>query len=416
MSIDRQWLEAALTAARPQAMSALLRYFRDLDLAEEAYQSACLRALRAWPEKGPPRDPVAWLILVGRNAGIDGTRRQAREVGLPDEIAPDPVEDVEESLADSLDRSEFPDDLLRLLFICCHRDLPPTQQIALALRIVSGLSVAQIARAFLVSDAAMEQRITRAKRVVARAGAAFETPSPVARTERLSTVAAMIYLLFNEGYTATEHADAKVPLCEEAIRLSRLLMSMFPDEPELMGLTALLLLQHARRAARFDASGEIVLLERQDRRLWDRATIKEGLVFVARAFRRHRPGRYQIEAAIAALHDRAPHFDDTDWPQIARLYEALELYAPSPVVTLNRAAALSRAEGPEAALALIRPLEPALSSYFYFHGLKGHLLQRLGDRAEALEAFNRAIGLAGTAAEAAQIRLYLDELGPPGAA
>ena len=411
MTIDRQWMDAALSGARPKAVSALLRYFRDLDAAEEAFQNACLKALRSWPEKGPPRDPVAWLVLVGRNAGIDGARAAARHVVLPEEIAPPVDEDIESQLADRLDTADYADDLLRLLFICCHRELPPTQQIALALRVVSGLSVGQIARAFLVGEAAMEQRITRAKRAIAKAEIPFETPSPTARAERLATVAAMIYLLFNEGYTAGPQAAAKMPLCEEAIRLARLLLAMFPDEPEIIGLTALMLLQHARRASRFDADGAIVLLERQDRGLWDRGMIEEGLVLVARAFRLHRPGRYQIEAAIAALHGRAPRFGDTDWKQIGQLYEALERFAPSPVVALNRAAALSMAEGPGIALERLLPLEPALGAYFYFHGLKGHLLQRLGRYGEARDAFNRAVALANTAAEASQIRLYLDELG-----
>ncbi|WP_129793833.1 RNA polymerase sigma factor [Sphingosinicella sp. CPCC 101087] len=410
MTIDSRSIDAALSGARPQAVAALLRQFRDLDTAEEAFQNACLKALRAWPEKGLPRDPIAWLIFVGRNSGIDGMRRRSREDALPDEIAAPDAWDTENALADRIDETDYADDLLRLLFICCHRDLQPTQQIALALRIVSGLTVAQIARAFLVSESAMEQRITRAKRVVARADVPFEAPAPIARAERLASVAAMIYLIFNEGYTASEDVAAREPLCEEGIRLARLLLAMFPDEPELIGLTALMLLQHARRGARFDAQGAVVLLERQDRSRWDKDMIAEGLVLVARAFRQRQPGRYQIEAAIAALHSRAARFEDTDWAQIAKLYEALEHHAPSPIVALNQAAALSMVEGPERALHRLGPLEPALSSYFYYHGLKGHLLQRLGRDGEAREAFGRAVGLANTAAEAAQIRLYLDQL------
>ncbi|PSJ40919.1 RNA polymerase sigma factor [Allosphingosinicella deserti] len=412
MTIDPRSLDTILSGARPRALAALLRYFRDLDAAEEAFQNACLRALRSWPDTGLPRDPTAWLILVGRNSGIDAARRASRFGALPDEIAISDTADVEEELAEQLDGAAYADDLLRLLFICCHRDLPPAQQIALALRIVSGLSVRQIARAFLVGDAAMEQRITRAKRVIANADVAFEAPAPLARAERIASVAAMLYLLFNEGYTASEQVSAREPFCDEAIRLARLLQTMFPDEPELIGLAALMLLQHARRAARFDAEGAVVLLERQDRSRWDETMISEGLVLLARAFRLGRAGRYQIEAAIAALHSRAPSFDETDWPQIAALYEKLELYAPSPVVLLNRAAAVSMAQGPAPALDMMLPLERALSSYFYFHGLKGHLLQRLGRDDEARAAFNLAIGLANTAAEAAQIRLYLDALTP----
>src|SRR6201996_8601592 len=253
---DLAWIHGALTAARPQAVGALLRYFRDMDQAEEAYQDACLRALKTWPEKGPPRDPAAWLILVGRNAALDGVRKQARNTALPPDEAISDLEDVETPLAERLDGSQYRDDVLRLLFICCHPDLPATQQIALALRIVSGLSVAQIARAFLVSEAAMEQRITRAKARVAEANVPFETPGAVERSERLQAVAAMIYLIFNEGYSAGgDTAAIRKPLSEEAIRLARLLLRLFQSEPEIMGLTALLLLQHARSEARFDTNG-----------------------------------------------------------------------------------------------------------------------------------------------------------------
>ncbi|MET0294370.1 MAG: sigma-70 family RNA polymerase sigma factor, partial [Phenylobacterium sp.] len=264
------WIDAALSSARPQAVGALLRYFRDLDTAEEAYQDACLRALKAWPKNGPPRDPAAWLIMVGRNAGIDGVRRSARTQALPAEDLISDLSDAEAEAAERLDASDYRDDVLRLMFICCHPDLPATQQIALALRIVAGLSVRQIARAFLVGDAAMEQRITRAKARIARGEAGFETPGAVERSERLGAVAAMVYLVFNEGYSASfDTAAAKAPLCEEAIRLARLLLRLFRAEPEIMGLTALLLLQHSRAGARFDAHGQVVLLDDQDRTRWD---------------------------------------------------------------------------------------------------------------------------------------------------
>src|SRR5690242_13859166 len=307
---DLAWINAAITAARPQAVGALLRYFRDMDRAEEAFQDACLRALKNWPEKGPPRDPTAWLILVGRNAALDGVRKASRTTELPpDEVISD-LEDAESALAERLDGSHYRDDVLRLLFICCHPELPPTQQIALALRIVSGLSVAQIARAFLVSEAAMEQRITRAKARVADADLPFETPGAVERSERLAAVAAMVYLVFNEGYSAAD-GSARAHLCEEAIRLARLLLRLFQTEPEIMGLNALMLLQHARAAARLDAQGEIVLLEDQDRGLWDGKLITEGLALIDKAMRHRRPGAYQIQAAIAALHARAARPEDT---------------------------------------------------------------------------------------------------------
>src|SRR3954451_17532647 len=257
---DTAWIDAALTSARPQAVGALLRYFRNLDTAEEAFQNACLRALKSWPQNGPPRDPAAWLIMVGRNVAIDEVRRSRKQQPLPDDEAISDIDDAEEAVAERLDGSHYRDDILRLLFICCHPDLPATQQIALALRIVSGLSVAQIARAYLVSEAAMEQRITRAKARIAAADIPFETPGAIQRSERLAAVAAMIYLLFNEGYTTNvaEHG-AHAPLCAEAIRLARLLLRLFPSEPEIMGFTALLQLQHARAPARFDADGAVVL-------------------------------------------------------------------------------------------------------------------------------------------------------------
>jgi RNA polymerase sigma-70 factor (ECF subfamily) len=408
---DLAWIEAALTAARPQALGALLRYFRDLDRAEEAFQEACLRALRHWPINGPPRDPAAWLILVGRNAALDEVRRRSSEQPLPPEELISDLEDTEAAIAERLDSSHYRDDVLRLLFVCCHPELPATQQIALALRVVSGLSAKEIARAFLVSESAMEQRITRAKRRVAAARIPFESPGAVERSERLGAVAAMIYLLFNEGYAASGgDAHIRVPLCEEAIRLARLLLRLFPAEPEIMGLTALLLLQHARAAARLDAEGNIVLLEDQDRRLWERAMIAEGLVLVEKALRHRRPGAYQAQAAIAAVHARAARAEDTDWAEIDRLYEVLEKVQPSPVVTLNRAVAVAKVRGPEAALAMIEPLAERLSGYFHFFGVKGALLQELGRTQEARVAFDRAIALANTAAEAAHIRMHLDRL------
>jgi len=406
---DPAWIEAALTAARPQAMGALLRYFRDLDLAEEAYQDACLRALRTWPQKGPPRDPTAWLIFVGRNAAIDAVRKRSRTQALPAEDQISDLDDVEDGVVERLDGADYRDDVLRLMFICCHPDLPATQQIALALRIVSGLSVKQIARAFLVSEAAMEQRITRAKARIAGGDAPFETPGAVERAERLHAVAAMIYLVFNEGYSAGQQED-RARLSDEAIRLARLLLRLFQTEPEIMGLTALMLLQHARSAARFSPDGAVILLEDQDRALWDGKLIAEGLALIDKALRHARPGPYQVQAAIAALHARAATPADTDWPQIERLYAALERLTPSPVVTLNRAVATFKATGAEDALALIEPLSGPLGGYFYFHGARGAFLESLGRLEEARAAFNQAIALANTPAEAAHIRAQLDSL------
>ena len=409
---DTAWIDAALTSARPQAVGALLRYFRNLDTAEEAFQNASLRALKSWPQNGPPRDPAAWLIMVGRNAAIDDIRRNRKQEPLPeDDQAISDTDDAEEQLAERLDGSHYRDDILRLLFICCHPDLPATQQIALALRIVSGLSVKQIARAFLVSEAAMEQRITRAKARVAEANVPFETPGAVERSERLASVASMIYLIFNEGYSASgDAAEIRAPLCEEAIRLARLLLRLFQSEPEIMGLTALLLLQHARAPARFDADGAVILLDDQDRTLWNQKMIAEGLALIDKAMRHRRSGPYQVQAAIAALHARAEKPEDTDWKQIDLLYGALEIMQPSPVVTLNRAVAVSKVRGAESALELIEPLAPRLSNYFHYFGVRGAFLMQLGRNDEARVAFDRAIALANTTAEAAHIRMHLDRL------
>ena len=409
---DTAWIDAALTSARPQAVGALVRYFRDLDIAEEAFQNACLRALKSWPQNGPPRDPAAWLIMVGRNAAIDEVRRNRKQGPLPEnDQAVSNLDDAEEELAERLDGSHYRDDILRLMFICCHPDLPPTQQIALALRIVSGLSVKQIARAFLVGEAAMEQRITRAKARVADADVPFETPGATERAERLTAVAAMIYLIFNEGYSASgDAAETRKPLCEEAIRLARLLLRLFQGEPEIMGLTALLLLQHARTEARFDGEGGLILLEDQDRSRWNQKMIAEGLALIDKAMRHRQSGPYQIQAAIAALHSRVEKAEDTDWRQIDLLYGALEIMQPSPVVTLNRAVAVSKVRGAQAALDMIEPLAPRLSNYFHFFGVRGAFLMQLDRNEEARVAFDRAIALANTSAEAAHIRMHLDRL------
>jgi RNA polymerase sigma-70 factor (ECF subfamily) len=408
--VDNAWIAAALMAARPQALSALLRYFRNLDAAEEAFQEASLRAIRTWPVKGPPRDTVAWLIFVGRNSGIDAVRKVRNNVALPPEETLSDLDDAEVDIAERLDTAHYRDDILRLLFVCCHPDLPANQQIALALRVVAGLPLRQIARAFLVSEVAMEQRITRAKARIAANSVPFDPPDAEGRLERLGVVAMMIYLVFNEGYSRGHSDPDAALLCDEAIRLGRLLQRLFPTEPEVMGLVALMLLNHARHRARVDAQGQIVLLEDQDRTLWDGPMLAEGRALVEKALRHQEPGTYQVQAAIAAQHARAKRAEDTDWGAIDRLYQTLEMLQPSPVVTLNRAVAVSKAYGPAAALALIAPLGDKLDGYFHYHGVRGGLLLQLGDCAGAREAFNRAIALAGSPAEAAHIRLHLDRL------
>ena len=405
------WIDVAVRGARPQAMGALLRHFRDLDLAEEAFQEACLRALKSWPKNGPPRDTVAWLVFVGRNAALDGVRRRRKERELPGEVALSDLSDAEGPLAEQIDDADYRDDLLRLLFMCCHPELPATQQIALALRIVCGLTVPEIARAFLVTDVAMEQRITRAKNRVAAEQIPFEAPGARERAERLAAVAAVLYLLFNEGYSATGgSAYVRAPLCDEAIRLARILLRLFPAEPEMLGLAALMLLQHSRSRARLDAQGAIVLLEDQDRGLWDRDRIAEGLALLDKALRHAAPGPYQVQEAIAALHARAARFEDTDWAEIEQLYAALERLQPSPVISLNRAVAVAKLRGPAAALAMLDSLAKDLPGYFYFFGVRGALLVDLGRPDDAHEAFDRALALAKSPAEAAHIRMQIDRL------
>jgi RNA polymerase sigma-70 factor (ECF subfamily) len=334
-------------------------------------------------------------------------RKRSRETELPAEEVLSDLDDVETSLAERLDNAQYCDDVLRLLFICCHPDLPTTQQLALALRVVSGLTVPEIARAFLVGEAAMEQRITRAKAKVAATATRFETPDPVERSQRIAAVMAMIYLVFNQGYSV-ESGAPRAALAPEAIRLGRLLLRLFPTEPEVMGLTALMLIQHARLRARFDAAGEAVLLEDQDRTLWDREQIAEGLALVDKAMRHCQTGPYQIQAAIAALHARAARPQDTDWSEIDQLYAALERMQPSPVITLNRSVAVAKLDGPASALAMIDPLSERLASYFHFHGARGAYLLQLGKVEEAHRAFDRAIALADSPAQAAHIRAHLD--------
>ncbi|HEV2272132.1 MAG TPA: RNA polymerase sigma factor [Steroidobacteraceae bacterium] len=407
---DPAHIDIAILGARPKAIAALLRYFRDLDTAEEAFQEACLRALQTWPRKGPPRDPTAWLIMVGRNAALDSKRRVRSSGPLPDA---DALTDARDDLTpERLDESQYGDDILRLLFVCGHPTLPATQQIALALRIVSGLTVEQIARAFLVSPAAMEQRITRAKRAIAQVGVEFDTPGAAERSTRLAAVSTMIYLIFNEGYGSTpDTAAARGVLADEAIRLGRLLLSLFPTDPEVFGLLALMLLQQSRAPARFDANGEIVLLEEQDRSRWNRTLIDEGRLLLERASVSQNPGPYQLQAAVAALHACATRPEDTLWNEIDSLYQVLEALQPSPVLTLNRAVAVWKLRGPAAALEMIDPLASELEAYFYWHGLRGALLKGLNRLDEARDALNRAIALANSVAEANLIRRELDSLG-----
>ncbi|MCX2724056.1 RNA polymerase sigma factor [Roseibium salinum] len=407
------WLSTHLRAARPRVLAALNRAFGDLDLAEDAFQEASLRALKAWRQDQVPNDPAAWLIIAGRNAGIDAIRRKSREkLSAPEDLEPafDGTH-PERELTVSLDQAVYRDDVLRLLFTCCHPVLRRDQQIALALKVVAGLSVDEIARAFLVQPKTMEQRITRAKKRLQAARLTYEEPDAAARAGRISAVANAIYLVFNEGYSAAQGPKLiRATLCEEAIRLARLAVRLFPEEPELRGLLALCLIQHSRHRARLTADGEAVTLEQQDRSLWDRTLIAEGNILLEAALRSARPGPLQIEAAIAATHTQAPSFEATDWNEIERLYRALELIRPSPVVALNRVVVLARLHGPAPALARLDAIAAPLERYANFHAVKGSFLADLGRMEEARRAFELAFDLAGTEAEREHVRAKLKEL------
>lgn len=411
--METAWLSTRLRAARPRVIAALNRYFGDVDLAEDAFQEAAFRASRTWSPGNLPRDTVAWLIIAGRNHGIDLIRKTRRE--SPQELSQlenyaDP-DTHEEDMVEAADHRAFRDDFLRLLFTCCHPILRRDQQIALSLKVVAGLSVEEIARAFLIKPKTMEQRITRAKKRISTASIPYSTPGAQERTERLNAVATSIYLLFNEGYSTTDgNAWIKTSLCEEAVRLARLLSRVFPEEPEIRGLLALCLLHHSRRKARVDISGRAITLDNQDRHLWDRTMIAEGRVLIEAALRRGRPGPLQIEAAIAATHALAPNEAATNWAEIERLYRALEIVRPTPVVTLNRAAALAHVAGPQWALDLIDPLSTALASYAPFHAMRGALLAELGNSTAARQALESAIDLTGSETERFHIQNRISEL------
>lgn len=395
-------------------MAALTRYFRDLDMAEDAYQEACLKALAKWPEQGLPDSPLSWLITVGRNYGLDLKRKTARLVQAYDPAPLYETELVDEthiSIEETLDQAAFRDDFVRLLFTCCHPILPTEHQIALALKIVIGLSVEEIAHAFLIKPKTMEQRITRAKKKIAAADISFDAPSPADRSQRLKTVSLSVYLLFNEGYAASggDH-HLRVPLCEEAIRLARLLARLFPEEPEVRGLLALCLLHHARHEARLGEGGEIILLEDQDRSTWNGPLIQEGRILLEAALRHRRAGPLQIQAAIAATHANASSSSATDWIELERLYRALVALQPSPVVHLNWAVTVYHVKGISAALDILSPLAEPLAHYAYFHGTLGVLLAEKGDRENARQAFEKALELTLSEAERSHIRKRLRSL------
>jgi RNA polymerase sigma-70 factor (ECF subfamily) len=367
----------------------------DWDLAEECAQDAFTRALQKWPETGMPAQPLAWLTTAARNRAIDRIRRASTEaVKLRSEAAQLREAARMEPPPPYPDDSEIPDERLELMFTCCHPSLSLEAQVALTLRSLAGLSTAEIARAFLVPERTMGQRLFRAKQKIAHAGVPFRVPPAYLLPERLTAVLHVLYLLFNEGYSDAR----KARLCGEAIRLARVLSGLMPDEPETLGMLALMLLHEARREARVDAAGELVSLDEQDRQLWDRGRIEEGTQLCERALRRQRAGPFQLQAAIAACHATAPSAAETDWPQIVGLYAHLAEIAPSAVVELNRAVALSMAEGPEMALPLVDAISQ-LDDYYLLHATRADLLRRAGRHTEAAESYRVAAELAPTDAE-----------------
>jgi RNA polymerase sigma-70 factor (ECF subfamily) len=406
-AVDAAQLERIFREESGRVVATLVRLFGDIDIAEEMVQEAFVVASERWPESGLPPNPGGWITTTARNRAIDRLRREGSRHDRHAQAAL-----LQQSAEPVESEGDVKDDRLRLIFTCCHPALAPSAQIALTLRLLGGLETPYIARAFLVPEPTMAKRLVRAKQKIRDAKIPYRVPRDAELPNRLRSVLAVVYLVFNEGYTASEGDELiRADLCAEAIRLARLVAELMPDEPEALGLLALLLLTESRRAARTAADGTIVLLPDQDRARWDRELIAEGQAIVRRCLQRNQPGAYQIQAAINAVHSDAATAADTDWSQILRLYDQLLAIAPSPIVALNRAVALAELEGPEPALAAIDSLD--LDRYHLFHSTRAALLARLLRFDEARTAYDRALALANNAAERALLEQKRDLLPTP---